>query len=178
MPRNLSLQQQLLQLEQPKKPQSLSPSFTPPSAYAPETPKETPLEERIAQLTDTLYQMDLDGRPVQKPFKPFITQSRRRFRGSFDRGCNGHGRCISVTQMDMILPIQISVEDSKVIEDVSNLKDSLKSLTKDPNTKHPRVSARPFKKDKMQVLWMQRIWTPAERLPRTKQTTPRRQSRP
>ena len=56
-----------------------------PTSNAPKTPNETPIQERIAQLTDTLYQMDLDGRPVQKPFKPFITQSRRRFRGSFDR---------------------------------------------------------------------------------------------
>ena len=65
-----------------------------PIKNAPKTPKETPLEERIAQLTETLYQMHMDGRPVQKPFKPFIMQPRRKFRGSFDKGCNGFGRCL------------------------------------------------------------------------------------
>ena len=83
MPRNLSLQG------------ALSAPFASPTKNAPETPKETSLEERIAQLTETLYQMDMDGRPVQRLFKLFITQPRSKLRGSFDKGCNGHGRCLS-----------------------------------------------------------------------------------
>ena len=63
-----------------------------PTSNASKAPNEASLEERIAQLTETLYQIDLDGKPVWKPFKPFITQPRRRFRGGFDKGCNGWGR--------------------------------------------------------------------------------------
>ena len=51
-----------------------------PTSNASKAPNEGSLEERIAQLTETLYQIDLDGKPVQKPFKPFITQPRRRFK--------------------------------------------------------------------------------------------------
>ena len=81
MPRSLSLQQQLQLLpEWPKELQLLSPSSAPPPVDTSEAPNEASLEERVAQLTDTLYRIDLDGKPVQKPFKPFITQPRRRFR--------------------------------------------------------------------------------------------------
>ena len=67
-------------------------SLQSPTKNAPGTPNETPLEERIVELTETLYQMDFDGRPVQKPFKPFLTQPRRKFRRSFDKGCSRCGR--------------------------------------------------------------------------------------
>ena len=63
-----------------------------PTSNACKAPNEASLEEREAQLTESLYQIDLDGKPVQKPFKPFITQPRRRFRGGFDKGCYGWGR--------------------------------------------------------------------------------------
>ena len=33
--------------------------------------------------------MDLEGKPIKKPFKPFLTQPRKRFKGNFDKGCNG-----------------------------------------------------------------------------------------
>ena len=55
-------------------------------------PNEVALEEKLSQLTETLYHMDLDGKPVRKPFKPFITQPRRRFKGGFDRRHFAHGR--------------------------------------------------------------------------------------
>ena len=48
-------------------------------------PTEATLEETLSQLTETLYCLNLDGKPVRKPFKPFITQLRRRFKGGFDR---------------------------------------------------------------------------------------------
>ena len=48
-------------------------------------PSEGTLEEKLSHLTETLYHLDLDGKPVRKPFKPFITQPRRRFKGGFDR---------------------------------------------------------------------------------------------
>ena len=48
-------------------------------------PSEGTLEEKLSHLTETLYHLDLDGKPVRKPFKPFITQPRKRFKGGYDR---------------------------------------------------------------------------------------------
>ena len=31
------------------------------------------LSDRIDRLTDTLYRMDIDSKPVRKPYKPYIT---------------------------------------------------------------------------------------------------------
>ena len=67
----------------------------PPTRTSFKAQDESSLEERIVLLTETLYQIDLDGKPAQKPFKSFITQPRRRFKGGFNKGCNGHGRCFS-----------------------------------------------------------------------------------
>ena len=47
------------------------------------------LSERIDRLTETLYQMDMDGKPVRKPYKPYITSPRRRGRGGFSRSSGG-----------------------------------------------------------------------------------------
>ena len=69
----------------PKEPQLLSPSSAPPPEILLKSANEAILEEKIAQLTETLYQMGLEGKPVQKPFKPFITQPRRRCEGGFDK---------------------------------------------------------------------------------------------
>ena len=44
---------------------------------------------------------------------------------------------------------QIVTGDTQQIEDASDLKDHLEILTKSPNTKRPRVSGRPFNKDKI-----------------------------
>ena len=48
-------------------------------------PSEGTLEEKLSHLTETLYHLDLDGKPARKPFKPFITQPRRRLKGGYDR---------------------------------------------------------------------------------------------
>ena len=48
-------------------------------------PSEGTLEEKLSHLMETLYHLDLDGKPARKPFKPFITQPRRRFKGGNDR---------------------------------------------------------------------------------------------
>ena len=58
-----------------------------PTRTSPKAQDESSLEERIAQLTETLNQIDLDGKPVKNPFMPFITQPRRRFKRGFDIGC-------------------------------------------------------------------------------------------
>ena len=47
------------------------------------------LSERMDRLTETLYQMDMDGKPVRKPYKPYITSPRRRGRGGFSRSSGG-----------------------------------------------------------------------------------------
>ena len=59
-----------------------------PTRNSSKAPNEAVLEERVAQHTETLYQMDLNGKPV---WKPFITQPRRRFKAGMDRGCNACG---------------------------------------------------------------------------------------
>ena len=54
-------------------------------------PSEGNLEEKLSHLMETLYHLDLDGKPARKPFKPFITQPRRRFMGDYDRRNLAHG---------------------------------------------------------------------------------------
>ena len=60
-----------------------------PTRGAPKAQSDASLEDRILQLTETLYHIDLNGKPTRKPFKPFITQPRRRFKP----GHNGHNGC-------------------------------------------------------------------------------------
>ena len=57
-----------------------------PTRGAPKAQSDASLEDRILQLTETLYRIDINGKPPRKPFKPFITQPRRRFKP----GHNGH----------------------------------------------------------------------------------------
>ena len=57
-----------------------------PTRGAPKAQSDASLKDRILQLTETLYCIDLNGKPTRKPFKPFITQPRRRFKP----GHNGH----------------------------------------------------------------------------------------
>ena len=46
--------------------------------------------ERIDKLIETLYQMDMEGKPTKKPYKPYITSPRHRGgRGGF-RSRGGH----------------------------------------------------------------------------------------
>ena len=48
------------------------------------------LSERIDKLTETLYRMDMEGKPTKKPYKPCTTSPRRRGgRGGF-RPRGGH----------------------------------------------------------------------------------------
>ena len=47
------------------------------------------LSDRIDRLTDTLYRMDMDGKSVRKPYKPYITSPRRRSRGGFSKSRGG-----------------------------------------------------------------------------------------
>ena len=60
-----------------------------PTRGAPKAQSDASLEDRILQLTETLYRIDLNGKPPRKPFKPFITQPRRRFKPNRN-GRDGH----------------------------------------------------------------------------------------
>ena len=95
-----------------------------PTRGAPKAQSDASLEDRILQLTETLYHIDLNGKPTRKPFKPFITQPRK--------GSN----LDAMGAMDTLLhPMedpfhQIGMENNKDQEDASDLEDHLESLTK------------------------------------------------
>ena len=108
----------------------------------PGKPTEEPsLEERVNHLTEALYQMDLEGKPVKKPFKPFLTQPRRKFKGNFDKGHNRWNGCFG----------NFNRRDR---HGRFGNRGSFKSrrpfgkFDKSPNTKCSRVSGRPINKDK------------------------------
>ena len=83
-------------------------------------PSEGTLEEKLSHLTETLYLLDLDCKPARKPFKPFITQPRRRFKGGYDRR---NFTCGDVSANLMADPsLQIIVGSSRQTEDTSNPK--------------------------------------------------------
>ena len=60
-----------------------------PTRGAPKAQSDASLEDRILHLTETLYHIDMNGKPPRKPFKPFITQPRRKFKPGHN-GCDGH----------------------------------------------------------------------------------------
>ena len=103
--------------------------------------EEPSLEEKVNHLTEALYQMDLEGKPAKKPFKPFLTQPRRKFKGNFDKGHNGQNGCFG------------NFHRRDRCRRFGN-RGSFKSrrpfgkFDKSPNTKHSRVSGRPINKDK------------------------------
>ena len=87
-----------------KKPEPANPTITTGGVVAPFTLIKTPngsskrvhfqegktLSDRIDKLTETLYQMDMEGKPTKKPYKPYITSPRHRGgRGGF-RSRGGH----------------------------------------------------------------------------------------
>ena len=90
-------------------------------------PSEGTFEEKLSHLTDTLYFLDLDGKPVRKPFKPFITQSRIRFKGGNDRRTFAHGRRFN--QSDGKSLLHIIEGSSRQTEDASDPDDLLESWT-------------------------------------------------
>ena len=81
-----------------KKPEPANPTTTTGGAVTPFTLIKAPngsskrvhfqegetLSDRIDKLTETLYQMDMEGKPTKKPYKPYITSPRcRGGRGGF-----------------------------------------------------------------------------------------------
>ena len=86
--------------------------------------------------------MDLEGKPVKKPFKPFLTQPRRKFKGNFDKGHNGQNDA-STEETD--------VEDL-ITEDCSSLEDPLVNLTKAPTLNVPESQVGQLIRTKVDVL--------------------------
>ena len=114
-----------------------------PTRGAPKAQSDASLEDRILQLTETLYCIDLNGKPPRKPFKPFITQPRRRFKSNRN-GHDGHfnpsnGRSFQQNQRGK----------QQGFKGRFKFKRPFGKFDKSPNTKCPRVSARPFNKDKI-----------------------------
>ena len=65
----------------PPPPQALAAPFTllRTPLRTPGKPIEDPsLEEKVNHLTEALYQMDLEGKPVKKPFKPFCDTTQKK----------------------------------------------------------------------------------------------------
>ena len=94
-----------------KKPEPANPPATTGGAAAPFTLIRAPnggskkvhfqdgesLSDRIDKLTETLYQMDMKGKPTKRPYKPYITSPRCRggrsgFRPRGGRSSSDHGK--------------------------------------------------------------------------------------
>ena len=114
-----------------------------PTRGAPKAQSDASLEDRILQLTETLYRIDLNGKPPRKPFKPFITQPKRRFKqnhNGHDYNYNpSHGRSFQ----------QNSHGKQQGYRGRFKFRRPFGKFDKSPNTKCPRVSGRPFNKDKI-----------------------------
>ena len=101
------------------------------------------LSDRIDRLTDVLYRMDIDGKPNKKPYKPYITNPRRRARGGFFK--------------EEVILEAIKVRDGRDLRvdlEVKEVDFSLRGrfqgrkFDKSPTTKRSRVSGKTEDKDK------------------------------
>ena len=102
------------------------------------------LSNRIDKLTETLYRMDMGGRPTKKPYKPYITSPRRRGgrggfrpRGGRPSGERGKGWPRSKGRF-------------RGGRGGSSHRGRFqgRKFDKSPSTKRPRVSSKPEDKDK------------------------------
>ena len=87
-----------------KKPEPANPTITTGGVVAPFTLIKAPngsskrvhfqegetLSDRIDKLTETLYRMDMEGKPTKRPYKPYITSPRHRGERSGFRPRGGH----------------------------------------------------------------------------------------
>ena len=114
-----------------------------PTRGAPKAQSDASLEDRILQLTETLYCIDMNGKPSRKPFKPFITQPRRKFKP----GHNGHdGHFTPSNGRPFPSDWHGKQQGSR---GRFRFRRPFGKFDKSPNTKHPRVSGRPFNKDRI-----------------------------
>ena len=114
-----------------------------PTRGAPKAQSDASLENRILQLTETLYHIDMNGKPPRKPFKHFLTQHRRKFKP----GHNGHaGHFTPSNGRPFPLDHRGKQQGSR---GHFRFRRPFGKFDKGPNTKHPRVSGRPFNKDRI-----------------------------
>ena len=118
-----------------------------PTREGTKAPSEGTLEERLSHLTDTLYHLDLDGKPVRKPFKSFITQPRRRYKGGNDRRNFAHGQRFNQSDGKSFT----TDHRGKFQTDRGCFRPRrpFGKFDRSPTMKWPRVSGRPFNKDKI-----------------------------
>ena len=114
-----------------------------PTRGAPKAQSDASLEDRILQLTETLYHIDMNGKPPRKPFKPFITQPRRRFKP----GRNGYDGHFNPSNGRSFQPNHHGRQQG--FKGRFKFKRPFGKFDKSPNTKCPRVSSRLFNKDKI-----------------------------
>ena len=114
-----------------------------PTRGAPKAQSDASLEDRILQLTETLYCIDMNGKPPRKPFKPFITQPKRRFKP----GHNGHDGHFTPSNGRSLPPNPHGRQQGS--KGRFKFRRPFGKFDKSPNTKCPRVSGRPFTKDKI-----------------------------
>ena len=114
-----------------------------PTRGAPKAQSDASLEDRILQLTETLYRIDMNGKPPRKPFKPFITQPKRRLKPGCN-GCDGH---FNPSNGRSFPPNPCGRQQG--FKGCFKFKRPFGKFDKSPNTKCPRVSGRPFNKDKI-----------------------------
>ena len=106
--------------------------------------------ERIDRLTETLYQMDMDGKPVRKPYKPYITSPRRRGRGGFSRSSGGQ---LGISGEGWPRSKGRFKESQRGFSRRGRL--SGKKFDKSPTAKKPRVSGKAFNKNKDRCYYCQ-----------------------
>ena len=99
--------------------------------------------ERIDWLTETLYQMDMDGNPVRKPYKPYINSPRRRGRGGFSRSSRGQ---LGISGEGWPRSKGKFKKSQRGFSRRGRL--SEKKFDKSPTAKKPRGSGKAFNKDK------------------------------
>ena len=165
MPRSLKIMQPQL-LEWPREPLPPSPTSAPPTRGTPKAQSDASLEDRILQLTETLYRIDMNGKPPRKPFKPFITQPRKRFKPGHS-GRDGHfnpsnGRSFQSNHRGR----------QQGFKGRFKFKRPFGKFDKSPNTKRPRVSGRLLIKIKFAALDAKNLAT-CKGLSRTQQTSSR-----
>ena len=114
-----------------------------PTRGTPKAQSDASLQDRILQLTETLYCIDLNGKPTRKPFKPFITQPRRRFKP----GHNGHDGCFTPSNGRCFPSDWHGKQQGS--RGHSRFRRPFGKFDKSPNTKCPRVSGKPFSKDRI-----------------------------
>ena len=102
------------------------------------------LSARIDKLTETLYRMDMGGKPTKKPYKPYSTSPRRRGgRGGFrPRG----GR--SSSERGEGWPRSKGRFQGRRGGSSHQGRSQGRKFDKSPTTKRPRVSSKPKDKDK------------------------------